>query len=133
MSSMTHRISIRGVYYLESQNANMNPIAIRIQTTPPDYIAWEDTGHGRILRNSKVLFDGKEINANTPAEIDLDHIPETIEVTSQTGEVYQFVKLTLKLFNEKLKPYVAAGGSLNFKNDRELQEYYLTTDFYGIG
>jgi hypothetical protein len=125
--TIENSIQFRGVYFLESKNPNMNPIAIRPAATPPDYVSWEDTGHGRIIRFSKILVDGKEIQ-DQPTEI-----PERIEITGQNGQVYQLVKLTLPIFNEKLKHVVAGGGSLNFNNDEELQEYYLKADFYTAG
>lgn len=121
-------VQLRGVYYMESQNPNMNPIAIRPGLTPPDYVAWEDTGNGRIVRFSKILFDGQE-----PETIAPDRIPEKIEITSQDGNDYKLVKLTIQIFNEKLKNIVAGGASLNFNNDQELQEYYLKADFYSAG
>jgi hypothetical protein len=121
------KIQIKGVYYLESQNPNMNPIAIRPELTLPNYVAWEDTGHGRILRFKKVLADRKEILGP------IEKIPDKIEIISEDNQIYTLVKLTNQIFNEKLKGLVAGGETLNFKTDEELQEYYLTADFYSAG
>ena len=118
------QISFKAVYYLESQNPNMNPIAIRPELTPPNYIAWEDTSNGRILRFSKILLDGEEMQGK------LEKIPETIEFISKDNEIYKLVKLTVSLFNQELKEHVAGGESLKFQTDEELQNYYLKTDFY---
>lgn len=124
---MIQNVTLNGVYYLESQNPGMNPIAIRPGTTPPDYFAWEDTGNGRILHIAKILVDGKELKAP------LNTVPENIEIISSTGDKYKFVKLSTKIFNEKLKNIVAGGKSLNFKDDDELQQFYLRGDFYSAG
>ena len=99
-------IKIRGVYYLESQNPNMNPIAIRPETTPPNYIAWEDTSRGRIVRFSKILVDGQEIQ-RTP-----ETVPNRIEIFDMDNNKYVLVKLTTQIFNEKLKPFVSRGWKL---------------------
>jgi len=119
-------VTLEGVYYLESENPNMNPIAVRPQIHAPDYVGWEDTSHGRVVRFSKILVDGHEIRPN-------EKLPEKIEVVDTNGITYVLVKLTTKIFNEKLKKIVAGGESLNFNNDKELQDFYLKTDFYSLG
>lgn len=124
-------IHIPGVYYLESANANMNPIAIRVGLSEPDYIYWEDTGHGRSVRADKIYLDGVEVT--DASAIDQEKMPETIEFINLEGEKFKFVKLTAKIFNDKLKPYVARGTHLNFKTDEEVQRYYQDADFYGAG
>ena len=125
--SIEKPIKLGGVYYLESQNPNMNPIAIRAEITPPNYVSWEDTSHGRVVRFSKMLVDGREIQEKP------EKVPEKIEVVDMDGNKYILVKLTTQIFNEKLKKFVAGGESLNFNNDKELQDYYLTADFYSPG
>ncbi len=120
-------IQLGSVFYLESQNPNMNPLAIRPAITPSDYISWEDTSNGRIIRFSKILIDGHEIQTQP------EKLPERIEFIAQDGQSYKLVKLTLEIFNTKLKDFVASGASLNFKNDQELQDYYLKADFYTAG
>lgn len=129
---LTHRISIKGVYFLESANPHFNPIAIRVKIHPPHFIVWEDTNHERGFQFSKILFDGHPPLSTLPKEIQGDEIPQTIEATSETGELYKLVKLTVKIFNQKLKNRVAGGKSLDFKEDSELQEYYLTTNFSAL-
>lgn len=112
-----------GVYYLESQNPNMNPLAIRPEVTPPDYAAWNDTANGRIMHCSKVLIDDVEFQDGQLQGI----IPNRIEVFDNKGNVFRLVKLTTQLFNEKLKDQVAGGDNLNFSSDQELQNYFLKT------
>ena len=119
------------VYYLESRNQNMNPIAIRPEVTSPNYMAWWDTSNGRIIRASKILLDGNEINLQNPP-VNLDP-PEKIELISESGEKFELVRLTNQIFNEKLRDIVAGGKYLHFETDQELQDYYLTTDFYTLG
>lgn len=123
------KIQFQGVYYLETQNPGMNPIAIRPEMTPSDYVAWEDTGHGRILRFDKIFFDGIDLDSLDSKKI--ADTPKVIKFISKQGDNFSLVLLTLKIFNDLLKEHVACGGSLNFKDDRELQDYYLKTDFYG--
>jgi hypothetical protein len=118
---------ISAVYYLESKNQNMNPIAIRPAIAPPDYMSWEDTGHGRIIHISKILIDGKP-----PEECSLGELPERIEVISDTGEKFKFIKLTKEIFDRELKRYVGRSENMNFHNDYELQDHYLHTG-YGPG
>jgi|GEM_PF-4888567 len=116
---------IPGVYYLETQNEGMNPIAIRPEITPPLYFSWEDTSNGRTLRLSQIFLDDNELDSR----ITLNQIPKKIEITSIKGDRYQFIKLTKKIFDEKLKDFVAGGGSLNFEDDKQVQDYYLKTHF----
>lgn len=122
------KINFNSVYYLESQNPNMNPIAIRPELTPSNYAAWEDTSNGRIIRFSKILLNDQEIQEEA-----IGLSPERIEIIDLNGQSYKLVKLTVAIFNEKLKDHVAGGASLNFATDQELQDYYLKTDFQTIG
>jgi len=119
-------IKLGGVYYLETQNSNMNPIAVRPEITPPHSVSWEDTSHGRTISFTKILVDGHEIRKD-------DKLPEKIEIIDANGSKYVLIKLTTKIFNEKLKDLVGGGKSLNFKDDDELQNYFLKTDFYSAG
>lgn len=132
-ANFTEPTYFRGVYYLESQNPYMNPIAIVPEITPPDYVAWNDTSNGRILRFKKILLDGVELKGNLEKFVVGDKLPKIIEFVAKDGQIYKLVKLTLPLFNEKLIHRVAGGEGLKFKSDEELQEYYLKTDFYTAG
>src|ERR1700753_1007897 len=100
-----HKVNFDGVYYLESQNPHMNPIAIRPELTPSDYAAWEDTSNGRIIHFSKVILDGQELQAE-PAQ---PTVPNRIEFIDTKGQSFKLVKITVALFNEKLKGRVAGG------------------------
>ena len=55
--------------------------------------------------------------------------PEEIDFTWEGGDAH-FTRLTLKIFDEKVRKWVAAGNTLHFKTDEELQNYYKTTFFY---
>lgn len=120
-------IRLKGVYYVASQNPNMNPVAIRPEVLSSGYAAWEDTSNGRTVRIGKVLFDGKEIKEDE--EVQPDALPNDIEIIAADGQKYHLVKLTNQLFKDKLKPIVAGGQSLDFANDEELQEFYLKQHF----
>jgi hypothetical protein len=124
ISDHVDQYTLQGVYYLESGNNGMNPIAIR-PVIQAHYIAWEDTGHGRSIRNPKVYFDDQEVKipASPPKKL-----PEKIKIISDRGD-FQLIKLTKKIFDEQLKNRVAGGESLNFKDDQAIQNYYLTADF----
>ena len=128
MGSSEFNFIIPCVYYLKTQNEGMNPIAIRVELTSPDYISWEDTSNGRILRVNKILMDEKEIDLSSPKPP--EKTPDKIVFISTDGESFELVKLTSKIFNEKLKPYVAKGNTTNFTTDDQVQNHYLSTDFY---
>ena len=128
MGSSEFNFIIPCVYYLKTQNEGMNPIAIRVELTSPDYISWEDTSNGRILRVNKILMDEKEIDLSSPKPPEKN--PDKIVFISTDGESFELVKLTSKIFNEKLKPYVAKGNTTNFTTDDQVQNHYLNTDFY---
>lgn len=120
-------IQLNGVYYVASQNPHMNPVAIRPEVLSSGYATWEDTSNGRSVRIGKVMFDGNEINVDEGNQPDA--LPNTIEIIATDGQTYRLVKLTNQLFNEKLKPIVAGGQSLDFPNDEELQQFYLKQHF----
>ena len=120
------KIHFNGVYYLESQNPMMNPIAIRPELTPPNYIAWEDTSNGRILSFANILINGQEF------QTEIKDIPTHITIIDLNGETYSLVKLTLAIFNDRLRKTVAGSEELNFQSDQEIQEYYLHTNFHTL-
>ena len=120
------KIHFNGVYYLESQNPMMNPIAIRPELTPPNYIAWEDTSNGRILSFANILINGQEF------QTEIKDIPTHITIIDLNGETYSLVKLTLAIFNDRLRKTVAGSEELDFQSDQEIQEYYLHTNFHTL-
>lgn len=120
-------VKLQGVYYLESQNPTMNLIAIRPEVTS-GYAAWEDTSNGRIIKIEKVLFDGKEIKENEELH-QINALPESIEIFGADGQRYQLIKLTKRIFTEKLKNIVACGENLVFTSDQDVQDFYLKSSF----
>ena len=129
MQFETNKVMFRGVYYVESENPHINPIAIRPEVSPHS-VAWEDTSNGRVVKCSRVLLDGEPMESKIAIN---SSIPEKIEFigVDPKSERYKFVKLTNKIFDEKIRYEVAGGESLNFKTDQELQDYYLKTNFMG--
>lgn len=125
------RQEFRGVYYVESDNQDVNPIAIRPEITP-QWVAWEDTGNGRSFSYEHIKIDDEplELKSENP-ESPPSEVPEVIEFSSPKGH-FKLRKLTKEFFDNHLKNRVAAGGSLNFNSDQDVQEYYLKTDFYGV-
>lgn len=119
---------IKGVYYLSSKNENMNPIAICLMIIH-NRVEWQDTNTGRSIKYKKILLDKKDITNDLKETIQPGKnetpIPDTIEIESENNESFTFKKLTLEYFNKFLKNKVASGETLNFKNDNELQNYYI--------
>lgn len=120
-----------GVYYVESQNKDTNPLAMRIGLSEPDYIYWEDTGNGRSFHAKQIFLDGQEVT--DAKSVDKEKMPRTIEFTTPDDETFKLVKLTKDIFDEKLRPLVAKGDKLDFKSDEEVQKYFAETDFYTSG
>lgn len=116
------KFTIDAVYYVESTELT-NPIAIR-PTVTGGIIWWEDTSRGTSVDFADLKFDGKGYVDS------LSRSPTTIAIVSSDNNTYLLTKLTLKLYNEKLKHEVAGGESLSFKDDKSLQSYYLKTNFY---
>jgi hypothetical protein len=123
MTNPTH-FTLPGVYYVDTKLTGINPIAIRpgIQN---GMISWEDTGHGRALKYALLFFDGKEVSLPLSAPV---HLPQKVDVITQKGDVH-LIKLTKKIFDEKLKTRVGCRGSLHFHNDDEVQQHFLKENF----
>lgn len=102
------------VYLVETRNCErrLNPIAIRPQVAG-DRIQWKDTARGTNVQFSKIDV--------TPDE-------KTIEITLHDGKgVIILNLLTLSAFNAKAKERVA--GNPDFKSDKDLTDYYMSTNF----
>jgi hypothetical protein len=105
------------VYFVETSSRNTaNPVAIR----PEIYdsrVQWMDTSKGKIIKLGTIN--------------DLDHMsnsaPEVIEITSEKGEHYRLVKLTLDIYNNKVRDRIA--NPPTFDSDEAVQKFYLTSDF----
>lgn len=111
-------VTYNQVYYVESPNVR-NPVAIRPHIKD-DIIEWEDTGRGDYAAINKIRF------TPSPKEHP-ETIPEKIEVITPQGEPITLHRLTLQLYNDEVRDYVA--GKPKFSTEDELQKYYLTTNF----
>lgn len=107
-------IIFQQVYYVESKRPR-NPVGIR-PYIEKDLIEWENTSSGSYVRFSKISI--------TPQE---SKLPDEIKVITVDGEKITFRKLTLELYNQRVKEFVA--GSPDFASDEDLQNYYLETNF----
>lgn len=104
-------------YYVEGPpNMPLNPIAIR-PTITESIVEWADTSKGRTLNLGEV----KNLKSfgETP--------PEVIDITTQEGQHIKLVKLTLEIYNKKVKKRVI--GSPSFNSDEALQKFYLESNF----
>lgn len=112
---------IEAVYYVECDDADepIDPIAIR-PTIQSHQVIWEDTGHGRVFHTTK-------IEINTEDEM----LPEKITIQTDKGYHITLVKMTLDLFDKKVKELAA--GNPEFSSDKEIQDYYLHTNFNYYG
>lgn len=123
-----HPIQIPAAYYVESTGYHVHSTTVATRPTlgvdhEGNYIEWESNSRGGRHHYSKLTFDAKEIKMPLAP---LDTLPQTIEFKTE-GKTYKLIKLTIKIFNEKLKPYVARGGSMNFQTDQEVQDHFLKT------
>ncbi len=104
---------------LQGTKVSFNPIAIRPKlaqsnTAQTRWISWEDTGNGALFEFQSIRVDGEK---------------DQVRLIITTADVQLILSpLTLKLFNEHLKPIVA--GPLSFSSDQEVKNYYLDTLFY---
>jgi hypothetical protein len=99
------------VYHVEAMGSDnfYNPVAIR-PTIKNGVIEWEDTSRG----------EHKKI-----AKIDVSN--DSIRIKTVEGEEILLTLLTLKRFIDKVEPLVE--GTVSFNSDKELQDYYLNTNF----
>ncbi len=114
---MIKPVSYEAVYYAESDNLPINPIAIR-PTIHDRLIWWNDTtpGRGRSFEIVKL-----EVHNGS------NSIPESIECLTKEGKKVTLRLLTNDLYNQKVKEKVF--GKPDFTTDESIQKYYLETDF----
>lgn len=106
------------VYMVESSRPrNLVAISPRIRN---ERLEWEDTGRGTSVSIKEILFSMKLTKENL-------EIPQQIEVLTEEGEEITLTYLTIELYDEKVKDFVA--GQPDFINTEDLQVYYLTTNF----
>ncbi len=105
------------VYYVESLEGNpVNPVAIRPEIFD-SHVQWLDTSKGKVVELSKI--DNMDQLGKAP--------PDVIKITAKNGEHFTLVKLTLDVYNEKVKNRVMLPPS--FASDEAVQNFYLTADF----
>lgn len=109
---------MNSVYYLEDEI--LNPIAIR-PNIEQGMIRWDDTGRGVSLPLDTIQYEPANCDINTTA-------PKVITLVTR-GQTLRLEFLTKEIFDAKLKNRVAAGRQLNFKNDSEVQNFYLSANF----
>jgi hypothetical protein len=134
------RILLNSVYYIdcsEEDAAVMRhssaPLAIRpiinfstqeatwaTNSARGEYISWDEIGPNlsELAKNQKTGDDPIHVN----------DAPKEIVFTKQNHRV-RLVELALDIFNQKVRPYVAAGKTLSFKNNEEVRKFFLTKDF----
>jgi hypothetical protein len=86
-----------------------------------EYISWDDV-------NPKIDSFVRQADKQGDEPIFVKESPDKIIFTKDT-HVLTLVKLTLKLFDQKVRPIVAGGGTLTFANDEEVQKFFLTASF----
>lgn len=110
------------VYFVESKppkSAAMIAIRPEIQA---EYMEWEDTNRGHYVNIDKI-----KVEPDMPDNDDGTFTPDKILVVSREGEKFIFSKLTLDLYNQKVREWV--WGQPKFESEKELKDYYLDTDF----
>lgn len=111
-----------GVYYVTSDNTPVNRIAIRPRINGK-WITWATTGRDKNIEISDIFISP---NPDESERI----IPSIIEIRTAEGSRWRLEKITKEIFDKHIRDYVA--GNPDFKDDQELQQYYLTTDFQEI-
>jgi hypothetical protein len=99
------------VMYVQTTYPGHRPIAIRLTINPKTQtIAWGDTSRGHSIQFANYSMNEREIT-----------------VLSKDGYRWMFVPLTMEIFN-RIKGQLVS-GNLDFKSDKELQDYYSTANF----
>ncbi len=122
MSSMSP-ITLEGVYYVESPDRPLGHIAIRPKFMEHD-AEWDDTSMGVAVHLDDSSPHWEQVHTTSPENL-IDRISL---VYNRTKRAITFQYLTLDIYNEKLKSKVA--GHPSFSSTKDVQEYYLKTNFY---
>jgi hypothetical protein len=105
------------VYFVEVPNGDLaNPIAIRPKIFE-NKVQWQDTARGKVLYSAQVVI---------PKNL-TDAPPDLIEIVTREGNRYKLLKLTLDIYNAKLKSTVVKHPS--FDSDASVQKFFLNSDF----
>ena len=121
-----NNMMLPAVYYVEVKNhETLNPIAIRPNFLSKQRLSWEDTSRGKVVSYQSVIFSGATKN-----EIENNRkIPSEIVLSLPDDQI--FLKLlTKEIFDKFVKPEIAdSGPGIEFKDYKEVQDYYLNTNF----
>ena len=111
-------VTYEAVYYVQSDEDELkvNPIGIRPHITN-NMVWWDDTNPSR-----GTSFSIKKINA-----VKGEKPPEKIEIITDEGKKVTLTYLTLDVYNKNIRDKVP--GKPSFHNNKELQDFYLTTNF----
>ncbi len=112
-------VTYEAVYYVQSDEDNLkvNPIGIRPHIVK-NMVWWDDTNPTR-----GTSFTVRKVDAATGNK------PEKIEILTDDGKKVTLTYLTLDIYNKNIRNKVP--GKPSFHTDKELQDFYLTTDFSG--
>lgn len=78
--------------------------------------------------NPLVYKETLHIPSGSYGTFHVHNAPDVIDVTCKDHHL-TLRKLTLELFNEKIRPFVAGREKLIFRSDQEVQEWYQTHNF----
>lgn len=119
---------LNAVYYAHGVGCAVNPVVIR-PTFVEDKALWEDTSD-----RSKSFVLEKIFGLPSPdsggERLDWQQCPSMIRFRVQTDKkkaIIELTLMTLEVYNEKVRQQVA--GSPVFHSDRDVQSYYLNTNF----
>lgn len=99
------------VMYMTTTYPVQKPIAIRVSIDPETKtVAWDDTGRGH-----SVTFKSYNMEKHR------------FKVISEDGFMWEFVPLTIEIFNRIKNQLVKINK--DFNSDQELQNYYSKTNF----
>jgi len=124
---MKTAIEYEDVYYAEikdrlhSDEEDMDPIAIRPYIKNKNEIEWGITSPSRW---GKAL---RAKNIEVIPSIAVNQCPESIIVKSIEGNTIVLSRLTLDLYNQKVKWQLS--GTPEFTTDDEMKKYFLETNF----
>lgn len=123
-------VSYQSVYYVEMENPEypVDPIAIKptfFEYRDGDHVEkrceWNNTGRGSHLFIKEVQLDEPVENKEQPRHFKL---------IGTNGEVVHFTLMTNKIFQDRVAKHTYAQPV--FKDDEELQQYYLTKKFNNL-
>lgn len=135
-------ITFNTAYYMEFKEKDpemlgLTPlVAIRPTFFPPIHSVEWATNSGRgdymIWDTTSIDFDSyaKKYTNNSSNLLIADGPDTPNEIVLVSGnETEKLVRLTVDVFNRCVRPHVVNGDSLQFRNDNEVQKFFLSTEF----